>query len=63
MKAWTSETQLINDLGNLIEAESLSLKCEGLLIEADRRDKALKVIFDACAEAVEAYNNLRGIYA
>ena len=63
MKAWTSETQLIDDLGNLIEEESLSLKCEGLLIEADRRDKAMKVIFDACDEAVQAYNKLRGTYA
>lgn len=63
MKAWTSETELVDELGTLIQEESLSLKCEGLLIEADRRDKAMKVIFDACDEAVQAYNKLKETYA
>ncbi|GIK83653.1 MAG: hypothetical protein BroJett025_02750 [Patescibacteria group bacterium] len=62
MKAWTSETELADELGSLIQEESLALKCEGLLIEADRRDAALKVIFDAADEAVEAYNNLKGTH-
>ncbi|KKT31773.1 MAG: hypothetical protein UX04_C0002G0205 [Microgenomates group bacterium GW2011_GWF2_45_18] len=60
MKAWSSD-QLEQELGSLIKAETMFERCEALLVEAERSQSAIKVIFNAALEAVESYNNLKGI--
>lgn len=70
MKTWTSD-QLEKEFEPVFEdaiQKDLSsdddvVRCAALLFQAELSENKIKVIFDACAEAVEAYNKLKGIYA
>lgn len=70
MKAWTSD-QLEQEFEPIFEdaikkdlnSDDDVVRCEALLFQAELSENKIKAVFEACNEAVEAYNKLKGIYA
>lgn len=70
MKTWTSdqlekefEPVFVDAIKTDLDSNDDAVRCAALLFQAELSEQKIKVIFDACAEAVEAYSKLKGVYA
>lgn len=62
MRAWVSDYELEQAetaLSREIKLNQELEKSESLLADMERRDNAMKIVFDAADEAVQAYNKLK----